>query len=105
MMNIVKLGLLIDLSKNSNLIFCTSKFTTKNNILSRDQSRALVKSKFDQGITNATNISKETGVSIRTVFRYLSQLKTTGKISEKNRSDRPRKNTKIYIDNLVKSSE
>ena len=94
MMNIVKLGLLIDLSKNSNLIFCTSKFTTKNNILSRDQSRALVKSKFGQGITNATNISKETGVSIRTVYRYLSQLKTTGKISEKNRSGRPRKNTK-----------
>ena len=63
--------------------------------LTREKSRALVKSQYEQGTRNARAISNGTGVPLRTVDKYLSKLNTTGRNIDKKRSGRPKKNTSI----------
>jgi len=65
----------------------------KKRNIPRVEARALVKSIYERGNRNASLISKETGVAIRTVFRYLSKLDATGNITDAKRSGRPKKNT------------
>lgn len=65
----------------------------KKQYKNRNESRILVKSQFDKGIKSPSLISKETGVPLRTVKRYLSSLISFGKILNAKPTGRPRKNT------------
>ena len=61
--------------------------------LTREKSRALVKSLYDKGTRNPKTISNRTGVALRTVYTYLLKLNSSGRIIDNKRSGRPRKNT------------
>jgi transposase len=59
----------------------------------RSEGRILVKSLYDTGVTNPKAISKRSGVPLRTVYRYVDKLQSSGQITDAKRAGRPRKNT------------
>jgi transposase len=53
--------------------------------------REIVKSLWKQNVRNAKEISRKTGIPLRTCERYVSSLRKNGKIPDIHRSGRPRK--------------